>query len=401
MIIINDIQDAGRAIAPYIHKTPLIHSNSLSILSGAEVYLKLENLQKTGSFKVRGAFNKMTRLSSKMGQAGGRVIAASMGNHAQAVAYAAQQLGRHARIVMPATVTLVKEEATRGYGADVVLFGESFKEALEHALAQKDRVFIHAFDDEDVIAGQGTIGLEICADLENIDAVFVPVGGGGLIAGIATAVKALSPGTRVIGVQAEAAPSAFLSHRERQIIERAPLPTIADGIAVGRPGEKTFELMKRRVDEMKLVGDDAISRAILMFLERKKLVVEGAGAVTLPALLEDRERYEKKRVVLVLSGGNIDFTVIDRTIHRGLVASEKIGVFEVTLDDASGKLHVVTGVLASRRANVLDIRHDRLAANLPIGKARVIVTVETRGRKHLEEIFADLAEKGYEVKRRT
>jgi threonine dehydratase len=302
---------------------------------------------------------------------------------------------------MPATVTLVKEEATRGYGADVVLFGESFKEALEHALAQKDRVFIHAFDDEDVIAGQGTIGLEICADLENIDAVFVPVGGGGLIAGIATAVKALSPGTRVIGVQAEAAPSAFLSHRERQIIERAPLPTIADGIAVGRPGEKTFELMKRHVDEMKLVGDDAISRAILMFLERKKLVVEGAGAVTLPALLEDRERYEKKRVVLVLSGGNIDFTVIDRTIHRGLVASEKIGVFEVTLDDASGKLHVVTGVLASRRANVLDIRHDRLAANLPIGKARVIVTVETRGRKHLEEIFADLAEKGYEVKRRT
>ncbi|HEX9113048.1 MAG TPA: threonine ammonia-lyase [Nitrospirota bacterium] len=395
MITLDDIQAAARTIGPYIHKTPLIHSNSLSSLSGAEVYLKLENLQKTGSFKVRGAFNKMTRLAAD------NVIAASMGNHAQAVAYAAQQLGRHARIVMPATVSLVKEEATRGYGADVVLFGESFKEALEHALAQKDRVFIHAFDDEDVIAGQGTIGFEICADLEHIDAVFVPVGGGGLIAGIATAVKALSPRTRVVGVQAEAAPAAFLSHRERQIMERVPLPTIADGIAVGRPGEKTFELMKHHVDEMKLVGEDAISRAILMFLERKKLVVEGAGAVTLAALLEDRERYEKKRVVLVLSGGNIDFTVIDRTIHRGLVASEKIGVFEVTLDDASGKLHAVTGVLASRRANVLDIRHDRLAANLPLGKARVIVTVETRGRRHLEEIFADLAEKGYEVKRRT
>jgi threonine dehydratase len=407
MPTINDIQAAGRTIGPYIHKTPLIHSNSLSILSGAEVFLKLENLQKTGSFKVRGAFNKMTRLPRQAGQVpqagqdGGQVIAASMGNHAQAVAYAAQQLGRHARIVMPATVSLVKEEATRGYGAEVVLFGESFKDALEHARSQKDRVFIHAFDDEDVIAGQGTIGLEICEDLKNIDAVFVPVGGGGLIAGIAAAVKALSPRTAVIGVQAEAAPSAFLSHRERQIIERAPLPTIADGIAVGRPGEKTFELMKRHVDEMQLVGDDAISRAILLFLERKKLVVEGAGAVTLAALLEDRERYKKKRVVLVLSGGNIDFTVIDRTIHRGLVASEKIGVFEVTLDDASGKLHAVTGVLASRRANVLDIRHDRLAANLPIGKARVIVTVETRGRKHLEEIFADLAEKGYEVKRRT
>jgi threonine dehydratase len=401
MITLDNIEAAGKTIAPYIHKTPLIHSNSLSILSGAEVYLKLENLQKTGSFKVRGAFNKMTRLSSQGGQEGGRVIAASMGNHAQAVAFAAQQLGKHARIVMPATVSLVKEEATRGYGADVVLFGESFKEALVHALSQKDRIFIHAFDDEDVIAGQGTIGLEICADLQDIDAVFVPVGGGGLIAGIAAAVKALSPRTAVIGVQAEAAPSAFLSHRDRKIIERAPLPTIADGIAVGRPGEKTFEVMSRHVDEMKLVGDDAISRAILLFLERKKLVVEGAGAVALAALLEDRDRYKNKRVVLVLSGGNIDFTVIDRTIHRGLVASGKIGVFEVTLDDASGKLHAVTGILASRRANILDIRHDRLAANLPIGKARAIVTVEIRGRKHLDEIFADLAGEGYEVKLRT
>jgi threonine dehydratase len=394
MIIINDIEAAAKTIGPYIHKTPLIHSNSLSILSGAEVYLKLENLQKTGAFKVRGAFNKMTRLS------GGKVIAASMGNHAQAVAFAAQQLGKHARIVMPTTVPLVKEEATRGYGAEVVLFGDGFKDALEHALSQKEYIFIHAFDDEDVIAGQGTIGLEICAELENIDAVFVPVGGGGLIAGISTAVKALSPRTAVIGVQAEAAPTAFLSHKNGKITGQTPLPTIADGIALERPGEKTFELMERHVDEMKLVGEDAIARAVLLFLERKKLVVEGAGAVTLAALLEDPERYEKKRVVLVISGGNIDFTVIDRIIRKGLVTSGRIGVLEVTLDDAFGKLHALIGVIALHRANVMGIAHDRLAADLPIGKARVIVTVETRGRKHLESIFTDLAEKGYEVRHR-
>jgi len=401
MITINDIQAAAKTIGPYIHKTLLIRSNSLSLLSGAEVYLKLENLQKTGAFKVRGAFNKMTRLSLQAGQASGKVIAASMGNHAQAVAFAAQQLGKHARIVMPMSVSIVKEEATRGYGAEVVLYGDGFKDALEYAQSQKDHVFIHAFDDEDVIAGQGTIGLEICADLENIDAVFVPVGGGGLIAGIATAVKALSPRTAVIGVQAEAAPTAFLSRRNGKITGQTPLPTIADVIALERPGDKTFELMERHVDEMKLVGEDAIARAVLLFLERKKLVVEGAGAVTLAALLEDCERYEKKRVVLVLSGGNIDFTVIDRIIRKGLVTSGRIGVFEVTLDDAFGKLHAVMGVIALHRASILDIAHDRLAASLPIGKARVIVTAETRGRKHLESIFADLAGKGYEVRYRT
>jgi threonine dehydratase len=362
------------------------------MLTGAEVYLKLENLQKTGSFKVRGAFNKMTRLS------GGKVIAASMGNHAQAVAFSAQRLGKRARIVMPTTVAMVKEDATRGYGADVVLFGEGFKDALEHALSQKEYTFIHAFDDEDIIAGQGTIGLEICAELENIDAVFVPVGGGGLMAGIATAVKALSPQTSLIGVQAEAAPSAFLSRKEGKIVGRTPLPTIADGIALERPGEKAFELMERNVDELKLVKEDTIAKAILLLLERKKMVVEGAGAVTLAALMEDCERYENKRVVLVLSGGNIDFTVIDRIIRKGLVTSGRIGVFEVTLDDASGKLHAVTGIIASHRANTLDIRHDRLAANLPIGKARVIVTVEIRGREHLERIFADLSQKGYEAR---
>lgn len=392
MININDVHRAGKVISAYIHKTPLIHSNALSALTGADVYLKLENLQKTGAFKVRGAFNKMIHVPE------GKVVAASMGNHAQAVAYAAHQLGKKATIVMPTTVSLVKEEATRGYHADVILYGEGFKDALEHALQQKDSAFIHAFDDDDVIAGQGTIALEILEELENVDAVFVPVGGGGLVSGIATVVKALSPKTAVIGVQAEAAPSARLSYQEGGIIEQPPLPTIADGIAVSRLGEKTFELINNYVDDIYLVSEGAIAKSILLFLERKKLVVEGAGAVTLAALMGNRKWFANKRVVLVLSGGNIDFTIIDRIIRKGLVTSNRIGVFEVVLDDIAGSLHAVIDIIASLRANVLDILHDRLAPDLPIGKAKVVFTVEIRGTRHLDKIFEYLSKKGYAVR---
>jgi threonine dehydratase len=392
MIGIKDIQDARKAVGPYIYKTPLIFSNSLSALTGAEVYLKLENLQETGSFKVRGAFNKMLHVD------GTRVIAASMGNHAQAVAFAAHALGKSATIVMPKTVSLVKEEATRAYHADVVLVGEGFSDALEYALLQKDHTFVHPFDDEEVIAGQGTIGLEVLEELKDVDAVFAAVGGGGLIAGIATAVKALSPRTAVIGVQAGSAPSAFLSLREKKIVEQAPLHTIADGIAVGRPGEKTFEIMSSRVDDIRLVNEDSIANAILLFLERKKLVVEGAGAVTLAALMEAGEKFRNKRVVLVLSGGNVDFTIIDRIVRKGLAMSGRIGVLEVTIDDTAGSLHTLTGTIASNRANILDVFHDRLAGSIPFGKAKVIITAEVRGKSDLEKIYADLTGKGYDVK---
>jgi len=267
MIDLKDIQDARKTITPFIHKTPLIHSNSLSSLSGADVYLKLENLQKTGSFKVRGAFNKLSRVS------GDRVIAVSMGNHAQAVAFAAQKLGKQARIVMPMTAPIVKEEATKGYGAIVDLVGDRFSEALEYATNQKEYTFIHPFDDDLVIAGQGTIGLEILDDLDDVDALFVPVGGGGLIAGIAAAVKSLSPKTEVFGVQTESAPAAALSFRDIKIMERAPLPTIADGIAINRPGERTLDLIRRHVDAITLTTEDRIAMSILLLLERKKLVV--------------------------------------------------------------------------------------------------------------------------------
>jgi threonine dehydratase len=392
MISLTDVQHALKNIGPFIHRTPLIHSNALSMLSGAEVYLKLENLQKTGSFKVRGAFHKLTSVRE------GRVIAASMGNHAQAVAFAAQKLGKSAKIVMPATASLVKQEATQGYGAEVVLFGEKFGDALAHALSHTGHVFIHAFDDEEVMAGQGTIGLEILDALEDIDAVFVPVGGGGLIAGIATAVKARSPGTAVIGVQTESAPAAVISFNEKKIIEQVPLPTIADGIAINRVGERTFEVISAYVDDMTVVREDSIAQAILLFLERKKLVVEGAGAVTLAALLENRERFRGKRVVLVLSGGNIDFTIIDRIIRKGLVTSGRVGVFEVMIADHPGSLCSVAGVMATQRANILHVMHDRFAGDIPMGKARVFFTVEIRGKKHLEEIVSALARQGYEAR---
>jgi threonine dehydratase len=394
MIDLQDIRKAQATIRDHIHRTPLIYSNSFSKITGVKVYLKAENLQKTGSFKVRGAFNKMANVK-------GNVIAASMGNHAQAVAFAAGRMGIHAEIIMPRTVPIVKEEATRGYGAKVVLHGESFKEALDYALSQKEYTSIHAFDDEKIIAGQGTIGIEITDDLKDVDILLVPVGGGGLISGIAIAVKALSPKVRVIGVQTESATSAYVSFKEKRICEETPLPTIADGIAIGRVGNETSEIINKYVDDMILVSEDSIAMAILLFLERKKLVVEGAGAVPLAALLENREKFTGKRIVLVVSGGNIDFTLVDRIIHKGLMKSGRIGVFEVTVDDVPGGLHSLTGVIASHRANILDVVHNRLASDLRIGKTRVGFTIEARNREHFERILSDLENKGFAVIRRS
>jgi len=394
MIDLQDIQKAQAAIKDHIHRTPLIYSNSFSKMTGAKVYLKPENLQKTGSFKVRGAFNKMAHVK-------GKVIAASMGNHAQAVAFAAGRMGIHAKIIMPRTAPIVKEEAARGYGAEVVLHGESFKEALDYSISQKEYTFIHAFDDEEVIAGQGTIGIEIIDDLKDVDILLVPVGGGGLISGIAIAARALSPKTKVIGVQTESATSAHASFKEKKICEKTPLSTIADGIAIGRIGNKTFEIINNYVDDMILVSEDSIAMAILLFLERKKLVVEGAGAVALAALLENREKFTGKRIVLVISGGNIDFTLIDRIIHKGLITSGRVGVFEVTVDDVPGSLHSITGVISSHRANILDVVHNRLSSDLRIGKTRVGFTIEARNKEHFEKILSDLENKGFAVVRRS
>lgn len=390
-IDLSSIQDALRNISPYIHKTPLIYSNSFSKMLDAEVYIKAENLQKTGSFKVRGAFNKLMKLKTE------KVIAASMGNHAQGVAFAASGLGIKAKIVMPENASIVKQEATKGYGAEVVLHGETFNDALNYAISQKDYTFIHAFDDEYVIAGQGTIGIEICNELKDVDAVLVPVGGGGLISGISIAIKNLSSKTEIVGIQTVSATSAHDSFHSKGIVERIPQPTLADGIAVGKVGGKTFEVMQRYVDDIIKVSEESIAMSVLLFLERKKLVVEGAGAVPLAALIEQKERFKGKRIVFVVSGGNIDFTLIDRIIHKGLVSSGRIGVFKVIVDDVPGGLNKITGIIAAQRGNILHVVHDRLSHDVPIGKTLVAFTVETKGQGHLGEIISAIKQAGFSI----
>ena len=391
MISVREIRDAAEKISGFVHMTPLIHSRSFSQMTGAEIYLKAENLQKTGSFKVRGAFNKLSSLD------GTKIIAASMGNHAQGVAFAANRLGMKAKIVMPLNAPIVKQEATKGYGAEVELHGTTYQEALAHALAQEDYTFVHSFDDEKIIAGQGTIGLELMRQLDNADAVLVPVGGGGLISGIAMAVKSLSPRTSVIGVQTASAISACNSFRKGTIEECVPGSTLADGIAVGRVGRLTLEIMREYVDDMMTVNEDSIAMAILLFMERKKMVVEGAGAVPLAALFENPARFAGKKTVLIVSGGNIDFSLIDRIIHKGMVKSGRIGVFEVVADDVPGTLHILTGIISEHRGNVLAIEHDRLSAELSVSQTRVTFTIETRGRDHLGEIADAIRMQGFFV----
>lgn len=392
MIHIENIRNAHEHIRPYIHKTPFIHSNSFSKLSGADVYIKAENLQKTGSFKVRGAFNRTMNISGK------KVVAASMGNHAQGVAYAAGILGKQARIIMPANAPIVKQEATKGYGAEVLIHGQNFQEALDFAMSQKDYVFIHAYDDEAIIAGQGTVGLEIMEDAGHADCILVPVGGGGLIAGISAAVKSISPETEIIGVQTRSAASAYFSFREENAASMTPMSTLADGIAIDRVGSRTLDIMKTCVDDMVLVSENSIAMAILLFLERNKLVVEGAGAVPLAALMENKERFRGKRIVLVVSGGNIDFTLIDKIINKGLVSSGRIGTFDVIVRDTPGSLHTVAGLIASNNGNILNVDHVRFAEELSVGKAKLVFTIETRGKGHLDEIISKLAGEGYELR---
>jgi threonine dehydratase len=391
MITYRDVEKARASIVSHVHRTPLFHSRSLSEMTGADVFVKAENLQKTGSFKTRGAFNKMSRLT------GERVVAASMGNHAQAVAYAAGRLRMKALIVMPRTVSAVKEEATRRYGAAVELFGETFQESLDYALSLKGYTFVHAFDDDLIIAGQGTAGLEILEDEKDLDAVLVPVGGGGFVAGCAVAMKEKAPKLRVLGVQAKVAESAARSFKAGRVIEAAPGRTLADGIAVGRMGEVTFPIIQRYVDDILTVEEDHIAMAILLLMERNKLVVEGAGAAPLAALMENGEVFRGKKVAVIASGGNIDFTLIDRMIYKGLLTSGRIVVFEVTAEDTPGTLKMLSGLIASHRGNIVNVIHDRLQADLPIGETRIMFVVETRTRAHFEEILHDIEAQGCAV----
>ncbi|MCS7234323.1 MAG: threonine ammonia-lyase [Synergistetes bacterium] len=399
MISLKKIEEARKRIAPFIHKTPIESSKTLSKLSNCDVFLKLETFQKTGSYKVRGALNKILNLKENRMIKG--VIAASAGNHAQGVAYSASQVGVYSLIVMPETAPMSKIAATRNYGAEVILHGEDFDSAYKKAkelAEEKNLYFIHAFDDPEVIAGQGTIALEILEDLKDVQAVIVPVGGGGLIAGVSTAIKEINPKIKVIGVQAEGAPAVYLSIREGKIIELEKVNTIADGIAVRRPGEITTQIIKKYVDEIILVSDEEIASAILLLIERGKLIVEAAGAVGVAAIIARKISLKGEKVLVILSGGNIDVNMIARLIERGLIKTGRLLRFSTTLPDRPGALVRILKIIAEERGNIVSINHDRINLKIKPAEAEVTITVETYGKDHIEKILKSLEYHKYRIK---
>jgi threonine dehydratase len=392
-----EIEAAQKKIQKVILRTPMIYSDTFSKLTGKEVFLKLENLQKTGSFKIRGATYKLSQLTPSMKKRG--VVAASAGNHAQGVALASSLLGIRSTIVMPQGVSLAKQMATQAYGGEILLFGENTDEALRYArkLSEDGRLFIHPFDDEQVIAGQGTIGLEILEEVPGVEAIIVPMGGGGLISGIAAIVKRRRPGVKMIGVQSFHAPSAYTSLKRKKIVEVKVKPTLADGIAIQRVGDITFPMIQKGVEEIVRVEENEIASAILMLMERKRIVAEGAGATPLAALLSKSLKTRLRKIVLVISGGNIDFHLLDRIIERGLAQTGRLVRMSILLRDVPGALARLTNSVAQYRANILHIIHERAAKDIPIGFSKVILVLETRGSDHIREIQQGFRSKGYSL----
>lgn len=397
-VTFEDVEDARRVIRPFIAETPFAHSVTLSQAVGARVYLKLENLQMTGSYKERGALNRLARLNEDEARRG--VIAFSAGNHAQGVAYHAQRLGIAATIVMPVYTPLVKVMATRRYGARVVLHGQSAAEARaeSHRLAaEHDLVHIHPFDDRYIVAGQGTIGLELLEQNPYLDAVVVPIGGGGLIAGVSLVLKETNPRIKVYGVEASAMASMKVSREAGQVTEVPSQRTLADGIAVSRVGEIPFRIAERYVDDVVTVDDEEIASAILTLLEVEKTMVEGAGAAALAAVINHHLPIAGKKVGLILTGGNLDVTMLARIIERGLVKDGRMVRFSAQIIDAPGALAALTTLLGSRDANILQISHERAFARGPLGVTQVEVTLETRGHEHIKEIVTGLESAGITV----
>ena len=392
---IREIEQAASRLSSVIHRTPVSSSGTFSQMSGAELYLKCENLQKTGSFKVRGAYNKIAQLVQQGGIS--QVVASSAGNHAQGVAYASSALGIQSTIVMPSGAPLAKIAATEGYGSQVVLFGDCYDDAYQKALELQETtgaVFVHPFDDEDVIAGQGTIALEILRDLPTVDAILVPAGGGGLLAGVALGIKQVNPRIQVIGVQAQGADAIVQSFNAHQYIATDSSKTIADGIAVRAPGQITTQLIGQYVDRMVTVSDDEIAEAILLLLERTKLVVEPAGAASLAAAINRKVDLSGKRVVCLLSGGNIDMGFIQKIVERGLVAR---GQFHTVLPDTPGTLCSLTGLLGQAGANIIMLQHDRRHSDLHLGETVIQVACEVGGSEHGQKVLQLLRKNGYQV----
>ncbi|MDD4168992.1 MAG: threonine ammonia-lyase [Desulfotomaculaceae bacterium] len=395
-LTLEKVFQARECLAGVARHTPLNYSTTFSEMTGQAVYLKLENMQKTGSFKIRGAYNKVMNLSDRDRSRG--VIAASAGNHAQGVAYAASKASTRCTVVMPNGAPLSKLMATKGYGAEVILAGSGYDEAYQLASVLQRKsgaAFIHSFEDPDVIAGQGTIAMELLNDLPDVDTVLVPVGGGGLLAGISFVLKNIKPAVRVIGVQAEGAPAMYLSYRKGCLHEIKGTGTFADGIAVSKPGEATFNLLCNYVDDIVTVDDEEIAGAILMLLERAKIVVEGAGAVALAALIYNKTSLKNAKVAVVLSGGNIDVSILSIIIERGLAKSGRYVRLRTVVTDRPGGLLKLLSVVAEAGANVISVSHDRINQNIPLKQAEVQLSLETRNKEHVDQIITGLCRTGY------
>ena len=396
MLSLTDIEQAAQRLHGHLLNTPCVESRTLSQLTGAQIYLKFENLQYTASFKERGACNKLAQLTSLERQRG--VIAMSAGNHAQGVAYHAQRLGIRAVIVMPRFTPGVKIERTRGFGAQVVLHGDTLDESRAHALQRAEReglVFVHPYDDEAVIAGQGTVGLEMLHAVPDLEVLVVAVGGGGLIAGMATAARALKPGIEIIGVQTSRFPGMVNAIKGTQ--HRQGTSTIADGIAVGTPGVITQAIIARRVDDLLLVDEGDIEQAMVMLLEIEKTLVEGAGAAGLAALLKYPARFAGLKVGLVLCGGNIDPLLLAAIIERGMVRAGRLARLRVSARDVPGSLARITATVADAGANIEEVHHQRAFTMLAALNVEIELVVQARGRVHIEQVLQALRAAGFEA----
>jgi threonine dehydratase len=399
-VTVDDVMDAAELLDGVIAATPIEQSRALGRMTGSEVYFKCENLQRAGSFKVRGAYVRMAKLSEEEKARG--VVAASAGNHAQGVAVAAARLGIKARIFMPLGVALPKLAATRGHGAEVVLHGNNVDEALAEAqrfAEQSGAVFVHPFDNADIIAGQGTIGLEILEQIPDVDTIVMGVGGGGLLAGVATAVKArakeLGREIRVIGVQAENAAAYPPSLAADALVPLKKVSTMADGIAVGRPGQLPFSIIRELVDDVVTVSEDTLARALIFLLERSKLVVEPAGAVGVAALMEGVIENPGTTAV-ILSGGNIDPMLMLKVIQRGLYASGRFLSVRIMLDDRPGSLAKISRIIAESDANVTRVDHTRIGGSISMGDVAITIDIETKGHEHCELVLGSLRAEGFQ-----